>query len=212
MSIYFKKFKRSRGNEPQYSILREFQDKRIPAWWSGDDPEMAELRAKPSTVEELEFTLSKGLTKIEHTRQYRVHLPIGFEEFEVEATTAKEAKWFAKIHLEDAPRCEWTGEHAHEIIDLSKPYNPPTKPATGLYLEIATGLGIPPVVNVDTGGLRIPRERVIDIVQAGNELMCREYGDDDNWCGITVDDIEDWITDGIDDDYQNFEIWRSDAV
>jgi len=35
------------------------------------------------------------------------------------------------------------------------------------------------------------------------EIMCKEYGDDEDWVGVTRDDVEDLIR----DEYQTFEIW-----
>jgi hypothetical protein len=36
------------------------------------------------------------------------------------------------------------------------------------------------------------------------EVMCKEYGDDDDWIGLTVDDYENVKNDNH---YRNFEIW-----
>ena len=38
------------------------------------------------------------------------------------------------------------------------------------------------------------------------EIMCKEYGQDDDWIGLTLCDLdEDTLL--LDDDYQTFEIW-----
>lgn len=39
------------------------------------------------------------------------------------------------------------------------------------------------------------------------EVMCKEYGDDDDWIGVTNDDIE---TIEDDDEYQTFELWGTE--
>lgn len=49
------------------------------------------------------------------------------------------------------------------------------------------------------------------------EIMCKEYGQDSDWCGIYADDLynedgeEDPEHGKLDDDYKTFEIWDGDG-
>jgi hypothetical protein len=84
-------------------------------------------------------------------------------------------------------------------------------------LAVAKTLGLPQVLGET--GVVVPRERVNEIVAelfwySGYhdqvDVMCKEYGDDEDWCGITTDDTESWDDNhgGLpDDDYLTFELW-----
>ena len=58
---------------------------------------------------------------------------------------------------------------------------------------------------------RIDKATVIYLLQNGllkpdTIIMCKEYGDDEDWTGITEDDLETIV----DDEYRTFEIWMND--
>ena len=38
-------------------------------------------------------------------------------------------------------------------------------------------------------------------------IMCKEYGNDSDWIGLQLDDLDDFLK--LDDEYQTFEIWLS---
>lgn len=45
----------------------------------------------------------------------------------------------------------------------------------------------------------------LDLIPANMPLMCKEYGEDDDWCELTEDDLREDGT--VDDDYKTIEIW-----
>lgn len=62
------------------------------------------------------------------------------------------------------------------------------------------------VVSIKSGQIQISKEAAESLVKRGMEVMCKEYGDDDDWVGMTADDLDE-ETGKFDDDYQTFEIW-----
>lgn len=68
-----------------------------------------------------------------------------------------------------------------------------------------------PVVSATNFDLRICREHAIQLVKEGREdVMCEEYGDDEDWVGLTIEDLHDLEGDGnldLYEEYQTFELW-----
>ncbi len=39
----------------------------------------------------------------------------------------------------------------------------------------------------------------------GFDVMCKEYGDDDDWVGLSMEDLDE--DGGMDEDWETFEVW-----
>lgn len=58
------------------------------------------------------------------------------------------------------------------------------------------------------GSLSVTKKATLAMLAADvipTEIMCKEYGDDEDWIGQSHEDVKDGTL--FDDDYQTFEIW-----
>jgi hypothetical protein len=51
--------------------------------------------------------------------------------------------------------------------------------------------------------VRVTKEQALAILQGRFDVMCKEYGEDEDWVGVTIDDLE--TLKG--DEYKTFELW-----
>lgn len=91
------------------------------------------------------------------------------------------------------------------------------------YLRrLAEHFGLSPDARGEGGGIIVPRERVPGIIrelaaagESRGQVMCKEYGDDEDWNGIELYDVELWAEDAdeedkataVDEPYHTFELW-----
>ena len=85
-------------------------------------------------------------------------------------------------------------------IDANYAYDAPTN------LHRAEKRLIPKVVATNFS-IRLTRDMAHQLISEGDEsVMCKEYGQDEDWVGLTMDDL-DPDTMLLDDDYETFESW-----
>ena len=54
--------------------------------------------------------------------------------------------------------------------------------------------------------IRLTRDMAIQLLLEGDEsVMCKEYGDDEDWVGLTMDDLDE--NNLLDEDWVTFEYW-----
>lgn len=69
-----------------------------------------------------------------------------------------------------------------------------------LYMELL------PLLTATNFHIRVPKEYAEVLLYEDSEIvMCKEYGEDEDWVGLIKDDLDDKGL--LDDDYKTFELW-----